>query len=342
MPPTFLPPAPKVPCSPIIYREYRLNPDFPIFLMPPNPATSVRGHLHFHNCLEFAYCPEGEKKWDAEGQTFRSDRGDVILIPPFCTHNSSQAAGSASSTHYIYFDPTALLQPFYPLGMPGQLLRFQSLSKPFRVSTIRHPQLQQLTNRLVLELASPGTNTALTVRGLMQAILVLLSRFLPASFSREANGSPSMLKVLPALEYINQFYAEDIRIGQLAGLCYMQTEYFRKEFYRALRQSPSDYLKAVRVQKACELLRQTELSVTDISLQTGFHSISVFYKAFSDYLQTTPCQWRNEQRLYQKKHLSHWPYVPDGYWQPSVQTAGSVAQKAPHKLAPAKSTANGE
>jgi two-component system, response regulator YesN len=53
-----------------------------------------------------------------------------------------------------------------------------------------------------------------------------------------------------------------------------------------------------RLEKASELLHETDLTVADISLKVGFHSDDYFYRAFRRKFGMTPLQWR-------KSHQKH-------------------------------------
>lgn len=294
----------------IIYREYHLNPDFPVFLMPAQPDSPLKLSFHFHNCIELAYYRHGAAECNIEGKLYFCKDGDTLLIPPFSTHTSRIPAPSPDDEiYYIYMDPERLLQPFYPYGLSAALCWYRSHTATSLFCAKDFPPLAPLVSRLVKELASPCESSRLLVRGLVQAMLTDLSRAFPA-MEQTAVVPSSMEKILPALEFINHSYAAEVSTDHLASLCYISREHFRKEFVKALHQTPSQYIKAVRIQKACGLLAETEDSITDIALLAGFGSLSSFYDTFRAYMRTTPGNFRNSQRLYQKKDLNHLPYTP--------------------------------
>ena len=53
-----------------------------------------------------------------------------------------------------------------------------------------------------------------------------------------------------------------------------------------------EYLNNLRIEKAIELLRNTNKNITDISHQVGFNSIANFNKKFKDYTGQTPRKFR--------------------------------------------------
>ena len=56
--------------------------------------------------------------------------------------------------------------------------------------------------------------------------------------------------------------------------------------------TPNDYLQRLRIEKAQERLRQTDLSVTEIALATGFSSGQYFSTVFARYKGVSPTDFR--------------------------------------------------
>lgn len=83
-----------------------------------------------------------------------------------------------------------------------------------------------------------------------------------------------------ALSYIDDHYSEDIRIGDLANEGCLSETHFRRLFNEAVSMAPNDYVNLVRIQKACDLLRFSDDSMTDIAMKTGFDSQVSFNRNF--------------------------------------------------------------
>ena len=57
---------------------------------------------------------------------------------------------------------------------------------------------------------------------------------------------------------------------------------------------PNEYINKLRMEKAAELLKQTDLSITVIAEQTGFSSSRYFSTAFKKYMGITPTQYKSQ------------------------------------------------
>ena len=58
--------------------------------------------------------------------------------------------------------------------------------------------------------------------------------------------------------------------------------------------TPTEYLKAYRIEKASRKLLNTDMNVTDIAYSSGFNDLSYFIKTFKEIKGTTPTQFRKE------------------------------------------------
>ena len=79
----------------------------------------------------------------------------------------------------------------------------------------------------------------------------------------------------------------------MANASHMSVSYFSKIFKEAAGSSPYDYLLTVRLDKAKEMLRQTDCSIESIAYKTGFNSASNFLYFFKKETGISPLKFRN-------------------------------------------------
>jgi len=95
-----------------------------------------------------------------------------------------------------------------------------------------------------------------------------------------------------AIEYINNNLDRSISIKKLAEIACMSKASFYRYFNSEFGISPIDYINQERVKKACNLLKNENLNVTDVSFQLGYSSLSHFIKLFKEQTGTTPKQYQ--------------------------------------------------
>jgi AraC-like DNA-binding protein len=99
-------------------------------------------------------------------------------------------------------------------------------------------------------------------------------------------------RVLPALQYAQERFAEGLTRERLARLAHLSPSRFHDVFKRATGVAPMEYVMALRLQRARELLIATELSVGEVARQCGFNSPYYFSRAFSAHVGVPPRDFR--------------------------------------------------
>ncbi|HMS66625.1 MAG TPA: AraC family transcriptional regulator [Saprospiraceae bacterium] len=79
----------------------------------------------------------------------------------------------------------------------------------------------------------------------------------------------------------------NITVEELATLCNMSTSTFKREFKKTFNDKPANYVRAKKMAKAEELIKQTTLRINEIAEECGFEDVShfsnTFYKFFGKY-----------------------------------------------------------
>jgi len=95
-----------------------------------------------------------------------------------------------------------------------------------------------------------------------------------------------------ALNYIRDNFMNDIKIEDIAKMLYLERSYLYRIFIENLGISPLNYLIKYRLNTACELLKYSNHTITDISGYVGFSSSSSFCKAFKKQFNEAPLHYR--------------------------------------------------
>jgi AraC-like DNA-binding protein len=93
---------------------------------------------------------------------------------------------------------------------------------------------------------------------------------------------------------IDRDYAEPVGIPELAAAAGYSTAHFIRAFRAAYGETPGVYRTRRRVERACELLRSVNLSVTEICHAVGFTSLGSFSARFSSLMGQSPSAYRAE------------------------------------------------
>lgn len=112
---------------------------------------------------------------------------------------------------------------------------------------------------------------------------------------RGIRESPHSLHVVQAfLQQLPERLAETWTIGTMAEACDIGISKFSEQVNILTAESPAKHLARLRLEKACELLRDASHSLADISKQTGFSCVSYFSRAFVRFYHKSPTQFRHD------------------------------------------------
>lgn len=97
-----------------------------------------------------------------------------------------------------------------------------------------------------------------------------------------------------ALAYIEQNYQGDITVEDIARNAGLNRSYFGKVFRDAMGVSPQQFLIGFRIEKACELLKLSNLSVGEVGRAVGYPNQLHFSRAFKNARGLSPRAWRQQ------------------------------------------------
>lgn len=130
-------------------------------------------------------------------------------------------------------------------------------------------------------------------------------------YMRSSDGKPDWEHAqiqMAIVRYMEQEYSQPTTLQKAADYFGYEPCYFSKLFKRLMGMTFLQYRNRLRVIRAVELLRCTDISVTDISGRCGFDSPRTFNRAFRDAMSRTPLEVRKT-----KNSASCYPAADKGY-----------------------------
>lgn len=104
-------------------------------------------------------------------------------------------------------------------------------------------------------------------------------------------------KNLPSsVRYIHEHYSEDIDLQVLSNIEHYNFTYYSEWFKKNMGICPTEYIQKLRVQRAKELLRNTDLNLIQIANEVGYNHNSSLTRVFKLHENTTPLNYRRKIR----------------------------------------------
>lgn len=252
--------------------------------------TTVLSEMHYHDEIELLTITQGELFCVVSGKTYLCQKGDILFFSARIPH-TTYIQNSKCGYTLIQFRPEHFLGDSNNTGK--YFNRFvRNANLPFAV--LRNEELYHTVEKAVEEKKKQAEAFELYIKGAIFTIIALLCREGALSASNSVY-SADIKKILPALSYIDEHFAQDITLDDIARLQNLNPAYFCRVFKRASGSSFVDYLNFVRICKSEKLLAAGKKSILEISCDVGFSSVSYYNRIFKRYKNCTPTEYRRAQ-----------------------------------------------
>lgn len=140
-------------------------------------------------------------------------------------------------------------------------------------------------------------------------LLALLVELSGSSQNRQLDNSRLMWGVNPAAHeridaacaYLQDRFADNIRLADLAALTHMSETAFSRFFRRSMGRTMTQYVMELRIAMARQLLRDSGLSISEIALRCGYGNLSNFNRCFRALEGRNPRQYRRKLSQVQQR-----------------------------------------
>ncbi|MCI8488766.1 MAG: AraC family transcriptional regulator [Lachnospiraceae bacterium] len=252
---------------------------------------------HFHNYFEVGFCHYGSGiVYLGEGyQPYQ--KGTISLIPGNFPHGVHSAKGSTCFWEFLYIDLYGFIEKCYAKDPYAKAQTLQNiLNVPVLIASEEYPMLSNVITAILEENREQREWDREAVNGYLYVFLQELIRLNDSTSAGHAPYSAYAEKIRPALLFIEEHYAEKLKISELAAICHISETYFRRIFAECIHLSPLEYINNIRIQKACRFLLKEDISMHTLAWKVGFSSVSTLERNFGKIVGESPKQWKLKQR----------------------------------------------
>ncbi len=262
-----------------------------------NEDKTILLQEHFHNAYEMIIVLDGQSKFEINHKTYLVEPFSLIFLNQFESHKM-QVLKTPYKTIYIIIKPEVI-----KLLLDDPIL-FSIFH--YRPNTFNHviqivaqkKQIYDLIQKLNQEYEEDSDMAYIAFKGIFQYLFVLLYRYYHHHFQ---NIEAKHQDIINIQYYIDEHYLEDIGLSQLAKQFYVSPAYLSRLFKEIIGYNLLDYIILLRLSKAKTLLKNTQLSITKLSSESGFHNVSHFIRTFKKENSMTPIQFRQYIRRNENK-----------------------------------------
>lgn len=251
---------------------------------------------NWHTQFEFIYIVKGAVKRITNGVEMTLEEGNGLFINSGILHGAQGVQNMECEYYLVEFLPEIFGEENAPIRSEyiDPLMRCSQI--PFIVlepSVIWKEEILHSVKQLA-ELSPQSNGFALKAMELIFQVCFTLYNQCKSQICNTENivHQPDRLKDI--LTWIHQNYENKITTEKLSqiGNC-SEGECYRM-FKRLLHKSPSKYIQEYRLHRSLKLLKESQLSITEIAYQTGFSSCSYFSEIFHREIGYTPMEYRKK------------------------------------------------
>lgn len=255
---------------------------------------------HYHNLLEIGICRQGTGMFVLEEKRIPYSEDMIVILPANFPHNVISTSGEKSFWESIYINPNEFLNEFFEKREVEKLIRkinMRTILKKKEEISLFARELDCLMDQIRMK--DYGYKNC--VKGLIYTLLMEIVKINAQDCwidePEKKIDRDKLEKLKHALAYVDENYAEEIKIGDIAEASYISESYLRKIFAENYNMTPVQYVNFVRINHACKILQREAISINDAARKVGFDNMSTFIKNFKVITGKTPKNWAKDNRL---------------------------------------------
>jgi AraC family transcriptional regulator len=251
------------------------------------PGCDIAEHEHPTHLLNLLVGEPVRTEWTTEGRCHSAinEPGTIYLLPRGTRDKVTWM--HQSSRVMLAIDPNFLAQSVEETAH----LEDVALTPDWELKD-RHIAALMMALHADLEDGQPaGPLYGEMLAATLAAYLVKRFSIRPVAAKRAAGGLPKA-RLRRVFEFISAHLGDEIRLETLASIAGMSQHHFSELFRRSTGVTPHQYVIGQRVERGKRMLRDTDLSILEIGLATGFADQSHFTKTFRRVTRVTPRDYR--------------------------------------------------
>ncbi|HLZ58211.1 MAG TPA: AraC family transcriptional regulator [Ktedonosporobacter sp.] len=237
-----------------------------------------------------------EKPINGPWKAHNLHQGDLLLKP-------GELQSSELRWQSLSSEPLHMLYIYLSHTLLARTAQEMANCDPARLTLVGHagfqdPLLTQIGLALCQELEQPAPAKLYAQTAAQMLAVHLLHHYtsLPGNIQEDTQGLvPRQLKYI--IDFILAHLNQDLSLVTLAQQVGFSTYHFARLFRQATGESPHQFVLRQRIERAQRLLRETDMPLTHVALESGFAHQSHLTQAFKRHLNLTPRTYRHDHSI---------------------------------------------
>ena len=271
------------------------------YIVYPGKIPECRSAMphHWHDEMEIIYVTQGHLIVSVGNTEFVLKDMDIVLVHPQTIHSIRQYGDLVSRYYTILFRFSMLecgsddtcrdkyLEPIHSrrLLMPEHLTSDHPL----------HPALEPLIQKLLIDPHHQRFHDEMLIKARVFEIMYHIFPYCQPADKFTAYEDIIYEKLKRSLRYLEENYADDITLENMASVCNYTKGYYSKLFKQLTGITFTQYLRSYRLEIAADRIRNEKTKISEIAVSCGFSNLSYFSRSFFEKFHITPSDYRKSE-----------------------------------------------
>ncbi|HBQ26052.1 MAG TPA: AraC family transcriptional regulator [Syntrophomonas sp.] len=249
-----------------------------------------------HEFFEMVYVKKGNAVFEIAQKPLHIGPNDIIIIKPNQLHKltvKSEAGCEFIVLNFSFATRNNIEFSKVPLKDFLNFVSGQETGEFIKLKVSQKNNIILLLNKIIIERECKDLGSEFLNSLMVLELFVLISRALKMEWEDSIKlKSPKVKELIEiSVNYIDNNFERNISLGDIAQYVFLSPSYFTKAFKDEMGISPISYLLKKRIERAKELLTETDTKICDIALSIGFSNQQRFSELFKKYTAITPLQY---------------------------------------------------
>ncbi len=270
--------------------------DFEIFHYSEPKAADVE--VHHHDFYEVYFFLKGNVSYWVEGQTYKLETGDMLLINPMELHRPMVDTKSNTYERIVLWINKEFLRSIstdidLTSCFDNQNPNHINLIKP---ANTKYSDIVEKLTLLVKEMQEKEIGYELSAKGIFLQFMVELNRIVENQDKARTSSKKGTNLVQQVLTYINEHCSEEMSLETIAKKFYVSKYYLSHQFTKETGVSVYRYIMLKRLLIAKQMLSAGE-PAGQVCFKCGFKDYPGFYRAFKAEYGINPRTYAKSQEI---------------------------------------------
>lgn len=243
---------------------------------------------HKHLRIEINYVKKGCCMLHLDNESVVFHEGEIMIITSDVDHQFEAGVGGTTLIQLeflpeIFFHFNQGRVPEMNREVRDPVFLFSEENRLIKI--VNNVRIMRVVQCIVNELEAKSPYHQYLVIMYYAELLILIYRYMDESYLPICTNEA----LKKAISHVRlNYHHPDLNVREIARYAGISERYLRRLFVQYLNLSPLDFLSQIRVNKAFELLRNTEMSVKEVAYQCGFQSPQYFSRVFKQQIGRSP------------------------------------------------------